>query len=42
MQGRFQMVLLPQAGHAVQEDEPGKTARAILAFAQRYAGVKLT
>jgi pimeloyl-ACP methyl ester carboxylesterase len=36
------MVLLPQAGHAVQEDEPGKTARAILAFAQRYAGVKLT
>ena len=41
MQGKFQMVLLPQAGHALQEDEPRKTAEAVLAFAQRYAGVKV-
>jgi len=34
--GRFQLVLLPQAGHAVQEDEPVRTAEALLAFVRRY------
>ncbi|MEW5299451.1 MAG: hypothetical protein WDW36_002468 [Sanguina aurantia] len=36
MQGRFQMVLLPQAGHAIHEDEPVKTADALLAFLKRF------
>jgi protein phosphatase methylesterase 1 len=40
MQGRFQTVVMPGAGHAVQEDEPVKTAEAVLAFAQRYAQVR--
>lgn len=37
MQGKFQMVLLPQAGHAVQEDEPDKTADAVASFVARFA-----
>ncbi|MEW5312926.1 MAG: hypothetical protein WDW38_004524 [Sanguina aurantia] len=36
MQGKFQMVLLPQAGHAIHEDEPVKTADALLAFLKRF------
>ncbi|MEW5312924.1 MAG: hypothetical protein WDW38_004522 [Sanguina aurantia] len=36
MQGKFQMVLLPQAGHAIHEDEPVKTADALLAFLRRF------
>ncbi|GAB4813324.1 hypothetical protein N2152v2_000370 [Parachlorella kessleri] len=36
MQGRFQLVLLPQAGHAVHEDEPERTAQAVDAFLHRF------
>lgn len=36
MQGRFQLVLLPQAGHAVHEDEPEKTAEAVGGFLRRF------
>jgi len=35
MQGKFQMVLLPLAGHVIQEDDPAKTAQALLQFQQR-------
>lgn len=35
MQGKFQMKVLP-AGHAVHEDEPGKTAEAIEDFLTRF------
>jgi len=35
MQGRFQLAVLPRAGHAVQEDEPAATATALAAFLQR-------
>ncbi|BDA49543.1 Protein phosphatase methylesterase 1 [Coccomyxa sp. Obi] len=36
MQGRFQLVLLPQAGHAIHEDEPARTAEVLLNFLQRF------
>jgi hypothetical protein len=36
MQGRFQPVLLPGAGHAVQEDEPERTAEALATFIKRF------
>lgn len=36
MQGRFQLVLMPQSGHAIQEDEPEKTSETILDFLQRF------
>jgi protein phosphatase methylesterase 1 len=36
MQGKFQLELLPQAGHAVQEDEPEATAAKLLQFLQRH------
>lgn len=36
MQGKFQPVLLPQAGHAVHEDEPDRTADAIATFIRRF------
>lgn len=36
MQGKFQPVLLPQAGHAVHEDEPERTADAIATFIRRF------
>ncbi|EFN53421.1 hypothetical protein CHLNCDRAFT_9699, partial [Chlorella variabilis] len=36
MQGKFQPVLLPQAGHAVHEDEPERTADAIATFIKRF------
>ncbi|XP_007889357.1 protein phosphatase methylesterase 1 [Callorhinchus milii] len=32
MQGKFQMQVLPQCGHAVHEDDPDKVAEAIAAF----------
>mmetsp|Transcript_33458 Transcript_33458/g.64085 ORF Transcript_33458/g.64085 Transcript_33458/m.64085 type:complete len:354 (+) Transcript_33458:480-1541(+) len=32
MQGKFQLALIPAAGHAIQEDEPVKAADAILKF----------
>ena len=37
MQGKFQTVLFPNAGHAVHEDEPERCAEAVLGFAARYA-----
>lgn len=36
MQGRFQPVLLPQAGHAVHEDEPDHVAEALANFLRRF------
>jgi protein phosphatase methylesterase 1 len=36
MQGRFQLVLLPRAGHAVHEDEPDRVAAAMGAFLRRF------
>jgi protein phosphatase methylesterase 1 len=36
MQGKFQMVVLPAAGHAVHEDEAAKTADSLLQFATRF------
>ena len=35
MAGKFQLKVLP-AGHAIQEDEPEKTADAVDEFIQRY------
>ena len=36
MQGKFQLVLLPKSGHAVQEDQPRKLAEAVATFATRH------
>ena len=36
MQGKFQTVVAPGAGHAVHEDEPQKTANALAGFLERY------
>ncbi|GBF94379.1 phosphatase methylesterase [Raphidocelis subcapitata] len=36
MQGKFQLVLMPAAGHAIQEDEPAKTAEHLAAFLHRF------
>lgn len=35
MQGKFQNILIPTAGHAVHEDQPDQTARALLDFLER-------
>jgi len=35
MQGKFQMLVLPQVGHAIQEDSPEKVAEAIANFIVR-------
>jgi len=35
MQGKFQMLVLPQVGHAIQEDSPDKVAEAIANFLVR-------
>jgi len=35
MQGKFQMLVLPQVGHAIQEDSPDKVAEAIAQFLVR-------
>lgn len=35
MQGKFQMLVLPQVGHAIQEDSPEKVAEAIANFLVR-------
>ena len=40
MSGKFQMVLFPDAGHAVHEDEPERVADAVAAFVRRYAEAK--
>ena len=36
MQGKFQLVLLPQAGHAVHEDQSERAADVIATFIQRF------
>ncbi len=36
MQGKFQMIVLPKVGHAVQEDSPDRLADTIVAFAVRH------
>ena len=36
MQGKFQMVVFPQSGHAIQEDEPEKFTQVIIDFLARY------
>lgn len=36
MQGKFQLVLMPTAGHAIQEDEADKTAEHLLQFVKRF------
>ena len=35
MQGKFQMQILPQAGHAVHEDVPDKVAEVLASFLVR-------
>lgn len=35
MQGKFQMLVFPNSGHAVQEDDPGRMARELVAFWKR-------
>ena len=36
MQGKFQMTLLPKAGHAIQEDDPDSVATVLENFVGRY------
>mmetsp|Transcript_3293 Transcript_3293/g.11942 ORF Transcript_3293/g.11942 Transcript_3293/m.11942 type:complete len:420 (+) Transcript_3293:119-1378(+) len=36
MQGKFQLCLMPQAGHAIQEDQPQKVADTLYSFLNRY------
>jgi protein phosphatase methylesterase 1 len=36
MQGKFQMVVFPNSGHAIQEDEPEKFAQVVQDFLARY------
>jgi len=36
MQGKFQLVLLPACGHVIQEDDPKKTADALIQFKTRF------
>eukprot|EP00775_Hariotina_reticulata_P011607 gene11607-11751_t len=36
MQGKFQLVLMPTAGHAIQEDEPVKTSEHLQQFLHRF------
>jgi len=36
MMGKFQMSIIPNVGHHIQEDAPDKTAQAIVAFLQRF------
>ena len=36
MQGKFQMAVIPQAGHAVHEDQPTAVADRVAAFLTRY------
>ncbi|KAG0252113.1 Protein with carboxyl methyl esterase activity [Actinomortierella ambigua] len=35
MQGKFQLLVFPNSGHAVQEDEPGRMAQELLQFLKR-------
>ena len=36
MQGKFQMVLVPNSGHAVQEDDPERMAETVRTFIRRF------
>ena len=36
MQGKFQLVVLPESGHCVQEDQPELTADHLFNFKIRY------
>lgn len=36
MEGKFQIKLLPECGHLIQEDAPDELAQALVAFAHRY------
>eukprot|EP00892_Ulva_mutabilis_P009563 jgi/Ulvmu1/697/UM010_0069.1 len=36
MQGKFQMVLVPQSGHAIQEDEPEEVVQTVQSFIKRF------
>lgn len=38
MQGKFQLVIFPESGHFVQEDQPEKTAQALVEFWKRNDG----
>jgi protein phosphatase methylesterase 1 len=40
MQGKFQMQVLPNVGHAVQEDSPEEVAHSIAAFLVRHKLIK--
>eukprot|EP01122_Echinamoeba_exundans_P013088 TRINITY_DN5655_c0_g1_i1.p1 TRINITY_DN5655_c0_g1~~TRINITY_DN5655_c0_g1_i1.p1 ORF type:complete len:369 (+),score=33.58 TRINITY_DN5655_c0_g1_i1:19-1125(+) len=39
MQGKFQLEILPQAGHSIQEDDPLNTAQKVTDFLRRYRPV---
>ncbi|KAI5786378.1 Alpha/Beta hydrolase protein [Peziza echinospora] len=41
MQGRYQLVVVPEVGHFVHEDDPGRVATAIIEFHKRQAPIKL-
>ncbi|KXZ52855.1 hypothetical protein GPECTOR_8g237 [Gonium pectorale] len=36
MQGKFQLILMPTAGHAIHEDEPERAAEHLLGFLKRF------
>jgi pimeloyl-ACP methyl ester carboxylesterase len=36
MQGKFQLNVVPNAGHLLQEDQPTLVAEQLLAFLQRH------
>jgi hypothetical protein len=36
MQGKFQLILMPTAGHAIHEDEPERAAEHLLGFLRRF------
>ncbi len=36
MQGKFQLILMPTAGHAIHEDEPDRMAEHLQQFLQRF------
>lgn len=38
MQGKYQLVVFPDAGHFIQEDLPGKTAGVLVDFWRRNDG----
>lgn len=41
MQGKYQLVVFPDAGHFVQEDLPEKTAGVLVDFWKRNDGTRL-